>query len=204
MRIAKALQVLEVPIESVKFDPKNVRIHNEKNVRAIRASLEAHGQQTPIVVDGEGFVLKGNGTLTAALELGAKTIAAVRFDGENGRLYAIDDNRSGELAEWDWQELAEQLKQWQTQDVDVDLLAHGWEDWELGPLLEATWEPPAVSSAGSGGGDGEVNELQARPIALTVRQRERFDQVAEAIRGQEGKAKLSDGEVVVALCEGQP
>jgi len=52
------------------LDPANVRKHDRRNLDAIKASLRKFGQQKPIVVDTKGIVLAGNGTLTAAKELG--------------------------------------------------------------------------------------------------------------------------------------
>ena len=58
-----------VPIDSVQFDPANVRRHGEKNLATIKASLARFGQQKPLVVDADGVVRAGNGTLVAAKAL---------------------------------------------------------------------------------------------------------------------------------------
>ena len=67
-----------VPIDSLSFDPANVRKHGERNLATIKASLLRFGQQKPIVVDANGVVRAGNGTLAAAKALGWKEIAVVR------------------------------------------------------------------------------------------------------------------------------
>ena len=92
-----------VPIDSVSLDPANVRRHGERNLATIKASLSRFGQQKPIVVDGDGIVRAGNGTWTAAKALGWKEITVVRttLKGAEATAYAIADNRTGELAEWD-------------------------------------------------------------------------------------------------------
>lgn len=61
-----------VTVASLLFDPANVRKHGERNLDAIKASLARFGQQKPIVVDGDGIVRAGNGTLIAAEQLGRK------------------------------------------------------------------------------------------------------------------------------------
>jgi len=90
----------------------NVRRHSEVNLKAIKASLRQFGQQKPIVVDSRGVVIAGNGTLEAARQLGWTHIAAVESEltGKDRTAYAIADNRTGELAEWDEDILAEHLK----------------------------------------------------------------------------------------------
>lgn len=102
-----------VPIGQLRQDEDNVRRHDERNLAAIRASLEAFGQRKPIVVDDTGRVLAGNGTLTAAQELGWTQLWARRYDGppEEARAFALADNRTAELATWDRPLLAAQLEQ---------------------------------------------------------------------------------------------
>ena len=89
-------------------DPSNVRAHSEENLLAIMRSLEAFGQQKPIVVDRAGKVLAGNATLEAARRLGWAKIETVETDleGLDALAYSIADNRTGELSTWDYHALA--------------------------------------------------------------------------------------------------
>ena len=107
-----------VTVASLLFDPANVRKHGERNLDAIKASLARFGQQKPIVVDGDGIVRAGNGTLMAAKALGWHEIEIVRTNlrGSEATAYAIADNRTAELAEWDEGALAEQLAALQIDD----------------------------------------------------------------------------------------
>jgi hypothetical protein len=97
------MQIETVPIESVSPDPANARKHSRRNIEAITASLRRFGQQKPIVVDGNNVVRAGNGTLAAAQGLGWKTIQITRtgLAGSEATAFAIADNRTAELAEWD-------------------------------------------------------------------------------------------------------
>jgi DNA modification methylase len=107
-----------VTVASLLFDSANVRKHGERNLDAIKASLARFGQQKPIVVDGDGIVRAGNGTLMAAKALGWDEIEIVRTNlrGSEATAYAIADNRTAELAEWDEAALAEQLAALQIDD----------------------------------------------------------------------------------------
>ena len=98
-----------------------MRKHNAKNLKAIEASLRRFGQQKPIVVDGDGIVRAGNGTLAAAQQLGWKQIDVVRtqLKGAEATAYAIADNRTAELAEWDEEALAQQLAAIQIEDEEL-------------------------------------------------------------------------------------
>ena len=115
-----------VTIESLKLDPNNARKHSRRNLDAIAASLEKFGQRKPIVVHN-GVVIAGNGTLEAAKSLGWKEIAVsvcpADWDADTAKAYALADNRSSELAEWDDKILSTQL---------LDLDDMGWNIEALG------------------------------------------------------------------------
>jgi len=84
--VSEGLWPLVVPIHSLFDDPINARKHTEDNMKAIRASLSRFGQQKPIVYDDNRIVRAGNGTRTAAVQLGWKYIAAckTRLSGGGG------------------------------------------------------------------------------------------------------------------------
>lgn len=125
-----------VEIDSISQDPANVRKHGERNLSAIVASLRKFGQQKPIVVSKDGIILAGNGTYEAARKLGWDKIDIVRskLTGSEATAYAIADNRTAELAEWDETALAETLRALQSEDFDVE--AAGWQEDEIDALLE--------------------------------------------------------------------
>ena len=123
-----------VSLGSLSLDPANVRKHGQKNLDAIKASLRKFGQQKPIVVDAKGIVLAGNGTLTAAKELGWTEIQIVRtaLAGVDATAFAIADNRSAELAEWD-DNLSEVLEALKAEDFPLDEIGFDADDLaELG------------------------------------------------------------------------
>jgi DNA modification methylase len=125
-----------VPIGSVQFDPANVRRHGEKNLDAIKASLSRFGQQKPIVVDADGIVRAGNGTLMAAKALGWPEVTIVRtaLKGAEATAYAIADNRTAELAEWDDDALAQTLAALQIEDEEL-AKATGFDDADIDAML---------------------------------------------------------------------
>jgi ParB-like chromosome segregation protein Spo0J len=100
-----------VAIDSLTPDPANVRLHPDHNLDAIKASLKRFGQQKPIVADAAGIIRAGNGTWAAAKALGWERIWAVTttLSGGDAAAFAIADNRTAELAQWDTPALASQL-----------------------------------------------------------------------------------------------
>jgi len=121
-----------IAVADLSLDPSNVRKHSRRNLDAIKASLRKFGQQKPIVVDAKGIVLAGNGTLTAAQELGWTEIQIVRTElaGVEATAFAIADNRTAELAEWDEDGLANVLQSLKVEDADL-LAATGYDAAEV-------------------------------------------------------------------------
>ena len=127
LQIMTELRIEFVKIETLKLGPSNARKHDKKNLDAIVGSLKLFGQRKPIIVTPDNFVIAGNGTLQAALNLGWQEIAISRtpvgWDFEKIKAYALADNRTAELAQWDTEILKEQL---------LELDANGWELSEFG------------------------------------------------------------------------
>jgi hypothetical protein len=139
--------VERVDINSVQPDPANSRLHGERNLAQIQASLHRFGQQKPIVVDERNIVIAGNGQLAAAKALGWTHIDIVRtqLTGDDAAAYAIADNRTAELADWNDALLAEQLAHLQLQDKDL-LAATGFTAAELTKLIAEQSEPERYTS----------------------------------------------------------
>ena len=123
------MEVTRRLIEDLTLDPRNARTHSQKNLDAIATSLTKFGQRKPIVVTGDGVVLAGNGTLEAAKSLKWDyidvSVTPADLDLDTARAYALADNRTAELAEWDEAVLAQQLLE--LHDADFDIEALGFE-----------------------------------------------------------------------------
>jgi len=135
---AARVETESISVGELLSDPANVRQHGARNLETIKASLARFGQQKPIVVDGNGVVVAGNGTLAAARELGWQSVHVVRsgLTGSDRTAYAIADNRTAELAEWDDAALAEQLSALAIDDAEL-LAAAGYDPGELEALADA-------------------------------------------------------------------
>lgn len=131
-----ALDIIRRKITELSPDPANARKHGDKNLQAIKSSLRRFGQQKPLVVDGNGVVRAGNGTLAAALDLGWEEVDVVISSLTEAELiaYGIADNRSAELAGWDDDVLAALLQC--TADSEKGLEGTGFDEAAMHGLLE--------------------------------------------------------------------
>ncbi len=97
-------QEVEVwPIEDVHPYVNNPKEHPDEQVEKIRSSIKNYGWDQPIVVDGDGEIIKGHGRRLAAQSLGLQEVPViVRTDLTEAEKKAarIADNRTAE-ADWD-------------------------------------------------------------------------------------------------------
>tara|TARA_R110002096_G_C14554437_1_gene719445 strand:- start:1027 stop:1506 length:480 start_codon:yes stop_codon:yes gene_type:complete len=120
------LKIETVPVEKLTFDPANARKHSDENLSAIASSLKEFGQRKPIVVTEGNVIVAGNGTVEAALSLGLTVVDVVRvpksWSGNQVKAFALADNRTAELAEWDQEVLVSQLVELEQADFVIEAL----------------------------------------------------------------------------------
>lgn len=133
--IAADLAALAVPISTLTPLPGNPR---RGDVAAVKRSYERFGQRKPIVARrSDSTVIAGNHQLAAAVELGWDEIAVVWTDDDDAtaKAYALADNRTADLGDYDDDLLAALLADVQAEG-DADLLAAtGYDGPDLEKLL---------------------------------------------------------------------
>lgn len=117
------MKLEKMAVADLVLDPSNARKHDSANLKAIAGSLTQFGQRKPIVISQDNTVVAGNGTLTAARSLGWQTIEAVRipedWTANEIKAFALADNRTAELAEWDSEIMARQVIELEESGVAV-------------------------------------------------------------------------------------
>lgn len=144
-----------VPIADLVADPRNARYHSEQNAAAIRASLQRFGAGRSIVLDKDGMIRAGHGTVEAAKEVGLEKVRIIEADKdeliairradwteEEATGYAIADNRTGDLSSWNEAQLRETIAELE-EAAGGDLLdSLGFDETELAGLLEVQVPEP--------------------------------------------------------------
>jgi 16S rRNA G966 N2-methylase RsmD len=124
------LSIVYRRIEELKPDPANPRLHSRKQIRQIANSIREFGFVAPVLIDRDDKVIAGHGRLLACPELGITEVPTVRLDHltrAQARAFMIADNRLTEIATWDDQLLAVQLKELSLLDLDFSLELTGFE-----------------------------------------------------------------------------
>jgi DNA modification methylase len=144
-RRAEPFQVIYRPIEELKPDPANPRFHSKIQIRQIAHSIETFGFNVPVLVDATLKVIAGHGRLLASRELGITEVPTLCLDHltpAQARAFMIADNRLTEIAEWDDQLLAQQLKELAFLDLDFSIEVTGFEVGEIDLRIAALDEVP--------------------------------------------------------------
>ncbi len=106
------MQIEELSLSAIKPYEKNPR-KNDEAVAGVAESIKKFGFQQPIVIDAKGVIVVGHTRYKAAKKLGLKTVPCVRaseLTKEQVKAYRILDNKLNEVATWDFEALADELK----------------------------------------------------------------------------------------------
>lgn len=127
-------------MSQIKFDPNNYRIHNDRNKRVIRKSLEECGAGRSILVDKDNYLIAGNGVYKEAQELGipvrvietdGKELVVVKrndlsSDDEKRKLLALADNHASDTSMFDVDLIVQDFS-----EEDLDLWEFSLDDLEV-------------------------------------------------------------------------
>lgn len=168
------MKIESLNLAEIKLDKQNARKHDDRSIEAIGKSLEAFGQQKPVVVTSKNVVVAGNGTVQAAKSLGWKSISAVRLPGDwtqkQIQAYAIADNRTADLSEWNVENLLKQI-----QSFDPEKLGEvGFSEDEIQDLLEFQVNPFVTVRE-------NVSDLKPHPRNYQRHPQDQLDQIIASI-----------------------
>ena len=133
-------------VEDLKLNPKNPR-KNDDAVHIVAKSIEKYGFKNPLIIDENNVVWCGNTRLKASRTLGLEEvpcIVASDLTEEQIRELALIDNKSSEIAEWDFELLGDELADLDLSDFELDWkLPNEDIDWaSVDDLSENTYDKP--------------------------------------------------------------
>jgi DNA modification methylase len=131
---------LEVPIGTLKPNPRNPRNHNSAHVEALGKSIDTFGFTAPILVDRGGMIIAGHGRYLAAKQRGLKSVPVIRLEHltpAQAQAYMLADNKLSDRSDWDEKLLAVHLRELTELAVDFEIEATGFEVAEIDMRLRA-------------------------------------------------------------------
>ena len=132
------MHIQEILLEDLKEYENNPR-NNDGAVQAVADSIKEFGFKVPIVIDRDNVIVAGHTRLKAARLLGLETVPCIVADDltpEQVKAYRLADNKTGELAEWDFAALEIEISEL-SEMSDIDMSDFGF---ELEPMEEEAQE----------------------------------------------------------------
>jgi DNA methylase/ParB/Sulfiredoxin domain len=159
------LQVQMVPIDQIKPNPRNARLHPGRQVRQLADSMKEFGCTTPVLIDEQVRLIAGHGRLAAAKLIGLQTVPAIMLRGlsqAKKRALALAENRIAEHSGWNREVLATELPELAELLVEegLDISLTGFLPVEIDQLTTDYEEDPSDPD--------DAAELSAHPTVKPV------------------------------------
>lgn len=133
------MEVIDKKVAELIPYAKNPR-KNDQAVNAVAASIKEFGFKVPIVIDDDGVIVAGHTRLKAALLLGLETVPCVVADDlteDQIKAFRLADNKTAELAEWDYALLDEEIAEL----TDIDMSQFGFDTQIMAAAPEIQEDP---------------------------------------------------------------
>jgi DNA modification methylase len=129
-----------LPPSSLRSAGRRTRTHSKGQIQQIADSILHFGFITPVVIDGGGKIIAGQGRFEAAKMLRLQRIPVIRVEHLSEaqlRAYSLADNKLAEKAGWEREALAVELEELQVllPEVGLDLTITGFGPDEVDALL---------------------------------------------------------------------
>ncbi len=89
------MKITQKKINELKINPKNVRIHGDKQIDEFVKSIKMFGTIRPVVIDDKGVILAGNGLYMALKKMGKEVVDVLEMKGlseeEKAKLMLADN-----------------------------------------------------------------------------------------------------------------
>lgn len=107
------MKTIDKPLSEIRPYEKNPR-RNDAAVDAVAASIREFGFRVPIVIDKAGVIVAGHTRYKAAQKLGLASVPCVvasDLSPKQVKAFRLADNKTAELATWDFDLLGEEIEE---------------------------------------------------------------------------------------------
>ena len=115
------MKIKEIAIAELKPYENNPR-KNDDAVDAVKKSIETFGFKVPLVIDKNNVIVAGHTRYKAAQSLGLEKVPCIVADDlsdEQLKAFRLADNKTAELATWDFDKLADELLEISELDKEI-------------------------------------------------------------------------------------
>ena len=127
------MQITETTVDQLINYANNAKIHNDKQVDMLAASIKEFGFNNPILIDDKNTIIAGHGRLMAAKKLNLDKVPTIKLShlsDAQRKAYILADNRLAEVeTSWDDDLVSLELKALQELNFDIDLTGFDDDDF---------------------------------------------------------------------------
>ena len=120
--MGKKEQIVYKKLSELHLNDKNPRF-NDNAVDSVAESIKEFGFKNPLIIDSNGKIWCGNTRYKASKKLGLKEVPCIVADDlteEQIRKYAILDNKTNEIADWNYELLGEEIAELDFSNYEID------------------------------------------------------------------------------------
>lgn len=118
---------------------RNQRKHSDDQVKKIASSIREFGFKNPVIVDKNMSIIAGHGRVLAAEKLGLDKVPVIVADDLSDaqvKAYRIADNKTGDLAEWDFEMLKLEFTELEGLNFNLEMTG-----FDAGEMTSIFFEP---------------------------------------------------------------
>jgi DNA modification methylase len=139
VQLGSAPRLERRPVDEVKPHPHHARKPNRQQRRKLEVSFRKFGENAPILVDRQGFIVGGHSRFEALKALGRTHVWVLVLDHLNeaqARGYMLADNKIAEFSGWDERKLATEVSNLIEIVDDFEIEDTGFDTGEIDLILQ--------------------------------------------------------------------
>jgi DNA modification methylase len=132
-------RIEHLQIAALKPNPRNARLHSQKQLHQIAASIREFGFNSIVVIDEGGVILVGHGRVEAAKLAGLTSLPVLRITHLTAQQkvgFSLADNKIALNADWDLEQIKLLLRELSAQELNFDPEVTGFETAEIDLLID--------------------------------------------------------------------
>lgn len=136
-----ALKIEYIEVSELIEYGKNARTHSDEQVEQLVNSIREFGFTNPVLIDEDNVLIAGHGRTMAAKQFGLDKVPCIRLSNlsdDKKRALRIADNQLALNAGWDLDMLADEVKDLNIEEFNLDLL--GFDLDFIDDLLESSMD----------------------------------------------------------------
>ena len=117
---------------------------NERAVEAVASSIREFGFKVPVVIDKNNIIVAGHTRVLASKEIGLEKVPCIVADDltdEQIKAFRLADNKTAELAEWDFSKLEQELAELS----NIDMEQFGFDEMIEPEVTEPNDDPEEIA-----------------------------------------------------------